>query len=83
MQETSTHLVQVVSSVGIRVVNPNNNVLDLVAARPLDVARVLVDAPDVLAYFWGDRFEQEVIQGIRCVAEDHLGPCKDTELIAK
>ena len=77
------HFVKVVRAVRLRLVDTNHDALDLVPARPLHVARVLVDPPDVLPHLGLDRLEEERVDWVQRVGEDELGPREDAELVAE
>ena len=78
-----THLVQIMRPVGQALVHSDDNPIDLVPARPLRIARVAVDPPDVLRDLGRDGREQPAVDWVERVGEDELGPSEDTELVAR
>ena len=43
-----THFVEIMRAVSLRLIDTDDNTLDLVSASPLDVAGVLIDPPNIL-----------------------------------
>ena len=63
-ESRETDLVQVVRPVGQRMVDIDDDTLNLVTSCPLHITRVSVDPSHVLANLRLDRFEQEIIDRI-------------------
>lgn len=63
-ESRETDLVQVVRPVGQRMVDIDDDALNLVTSCPLHITRVSVDPSHVLANLRLDRFEQEIIDRV-------------------
>ena len=76
------HLVEIVRTIGLSLVDASDDALDLVPSGPLHVTWMLVDASDVLPDFWLDGLQKERVDGIQGVREDQLRPGEDPEFVA-
>ena len=66
-----------------RLVHTNNDPLDFIPSRPLRVARMFVDSPDILPDLWINPLQEEVVHGVQVVREDELRPREDPQLVAR
>ena len=71
------------SGIHERRVHREDDPLDLVPARPLRVARVAVDTPDVLCDLGRDGRKQPAVDRVERVGEDELGPGENPKLVAR
>lgn len=76
-----TYLVEIMGSICLGLVDPDDNSLNLVPTRPLHVARMLIDPPDVLPHFRVHGIQDEGIDRVQRVGEDEFGPSEDPELV--
>lgn len=59
----------------------SHNSLDFITASPLDIARVSIYSPNVLAHFWLNGLQQKVIDRIERVGKNEFRPGKYPQLI--
>ena len=69
-------------AVGHACISLEDDAFNLVAPCPLHIARIPLDSPHVLAHFWLNGLQHEVVNGVKRIREYELGPRKDTQLIA-
>lgn len=69
-------------SIRLRLINPDDDALDLISASPLHVAGVLVDSSHVLPHLRFDRLQEKRVDWVESVGEDEFRPGEDAQLVA-
>lgn len=79
---TEKYLIQEMYPIVHRTIGRRDNAFNLISTGPLDIARVPVYSPNILANLWFDRLQHEIVDRIQSIRENELRPREDPKFIA-